>query len=655
MVMKRSTRAIAAFADNDIDLQALPNRVLKSPSTGSEESFEQARQWLNRCRELGSCSRYSGRSTKYFLPTRLLDVSPAEDKDKIRLVSSEDLPSDALYCTLSYYPYSLEQLTTYLTAANLGILRKSISIYGIDRVFVDAVAVTRNLKTRYLWIDALCVIQDSDADQTHEASLRAEYYSNSTLNISGTAPQRLDKGLFRHRKTCKGDNSVAEVLDNHHSLPSGHYRFYNESAWVTFVDDVSLSKRPWSYQERLLSPRILHFTKHELFWECHCLQASEEYAEGLPKRYHLNRDRKAMWAATTAICPTVEHWPTVIQVWNEIIAVYTLYEHTQSEQKLQALYNIAKQLCDIKPNVPHNQLIGGLWLEGLLYQLLWMSAGNTNRGRTSPAPSWSWASVQGRIVPSLYGLDFSRIGILRQPSSLPPVRGPNTLLANFTVRPIAKTLSLDTDSGNLRLLNPLLPTALHIERGPAYEPVCYVSLNTRAGAVSYNPSRWPPHAGMSTTIHQHVSGYDFSIPLPGGHHSGVGRLDFPCYEYATLEDLVLAPLLAVHRVDQRTGKVLDVEKIVGIVLRRLEMGAAGPGGEEGKEGVFERVGVFKFEENAVIELLCFLAALPREAAECLGCKGGNDVRVEDFAFDAWYALQLDWLPRCYRRWEAVIV
>ena len=55
-------------------------------------------------------------------------------------------------------------------------------------MYKEAIRVTLALGYRYLWIDSLAIIQDSDEDWTYEARRMAIVYGNATANLAFLFP-----------------------------------------------------------------------------------------------------------------------------------------------------------------------------------------------------------------------------------------------------------------------------------------------------------------------------------------------------------------------------------------------------------------------------------------------------------------------------------
>ncbi len=176
----------------------------------SKATLMQVAKWMGEC--LNSHTKcfdiQTVAATRDILPLRLLDLAPALHADFIRLESSEPFPSqNTIYVTLSHCWGG--HCKTTLTRSSLATFQAGISISTLPKTFQDAVLLTRNLGIRYLWIDALCITQDSNQEWSHEASLMGDIYANSSFTISATNP-RLRRGLILFKKPF-----ISMALPNH--------------------------------------------------------------------------------------------------------------------------------------------------------------------------------------------------------------------------------------------------------------------------------------------------------------------------------------------------------------------------------------------------------------------------------------------------------
>ena len=132
--------------------------------------------------------------------------------------------------------------------------------------FQDAIEVTRRLGVRYIWIDALCIVQDDRQDWERESGKMANVYHNSFVTLAATSAGSPKAGCFATTPASRVElNSVYAQLIHH---------FPNSPA-----DDRSsrfpLLTRAWTYQERTLAPRVIHLGREELVWECFSIRHCE--------------------------------------------------------------------------------------------------------------------------------------------------------------------------------------------------------------------------------------------------------------------------------------------------------------------------------------------------------------------------------------------
>ena len=158
------------------------------------------------------CNARGSRPRK--LPTRLIELSPSPlrgaGKDSLRddqsfvriqprLCQGSELPFDTQYFTLSHCWDQLEMMT--LTEENLNEMQLHVDISRITKTFREAMEMTVRLGVRYLWIDSLCIIQDSTAgeDWKRESRLMGDVYQNALCNLGATKAKDGKDGLFSER------------------------------------------------------------------------------------------------------------------------------------------------------------------------------------------------------------------------------------------------------------------------------------------------------------------------------------------------------------------------------------------------------------------------------------------------------------------------
>lgn len=156
----------------------------------------------------------------------------------------------------------------------------------------------RALGFRYLWINALCIIQDSKSDWGLEAARMGDYYGSAYMTIAATSAESSIDGYL---KRCSWPWPMVTMPCHTGIEPSEHPHIYfryqpdhlNYSR-TDAIDGSTWNSRAWTYQERLLSNRILHFAQGRLFWECHNIEGSEENEPEREPEYNFQ------WLATKA-------------------------------------------------------------------------------------------------------------------------------------------------------------------------------------------------------------------------------------------------------------------------------------------------------------------------------------------------------------------
>ena len=252
---------------------------------GSRENLELGMQWLTRClTEHGECKMPGEASPA--LPTRVIDVNAGEDGSIIRLVSSTGCRGP--YISLSHVWGRTKTLTT--TLATFKERSDEMAVESLPKTFQDAVGIARQLSIRYVWIDSLCIIQDSASDWSKESAKMGEYYMNSHFTVAAVSSSDGSGGCFVKRdmlkvtpcpvriRLPKSDGCVGWAGVTHAFF---RLRFGNDPSDRTDrFQRPPLWQRGWVVQERLLSTRLLQFSDVQMSWRCRSEWGSERVPEG---------------------------------------------------------------------------------------------------------------------------------------------------------------------------------------------------------------------------------------------------------------------------------------------------------------------------------------------------------------------------------------
>ncbi|KAF5573399.1 heterokaryon incompatibility protein [Fusarium pseudoanthophilum] len=382
------------------ELQGLPL------NTGSERSWKQSFEWIEGCIKFhGKCNTVA--ESPLWYPRRLIDLGLGASAH-LRLIDTGASPPLGRYVTLSYCWGSAATLK--LTSETLGAFLTRLPEPELPKTFRDTIEVTTRLGIRYLWIDSLCIVQDSAEDWRAESSMMGRVYKNALCNIAASASADCQGGLFFDRDPRMVRPAV--IVSQWSDCPPSTYQISKLHVWEDGVSDAVLNTRGWVLQERFLAPRIIHFASDQIYWECFELQACEAFPRGLPstvRRHGLTLPMKELCFSNGGkeLRPFWQQPPLPMfdgyRVWKQVVETYTCTHLTKSKDKLVAISALAKEARQALKD----DYLAGLWRRHLGWELGWqVSEGD---GHTRPSdyrcPSWSWASVEGKVYATDYGSD----------------------------------------------------------------------------------------------------------------------------------------------------------------------------------------------------------------------------------------------------------
>jgi Heterokaryon incompatibility protein (HET) len=239
-----------------------------------------------------------------------------------------------------------------------------------------------------MWIDSCCIVQDSADDWLHEAKMMEKVYKNTSLNISADHSKNATGGCFTER-LAQG------VAPCRYETPRKRWVEFVPSTITLSLRDSALSNRAWVVQERFMSPRVLHFTADQLFWECSNLFACETFPDGMADFL----DHRASWHYRTNWSLALNNQrgkPNHHEIWRRICEEYSRGALTDPSDKLIAFSGIAREF---QSQLAWDKYLAGLWQGDLVLGLLWQ-VGKPCRASPTPtfrAPSWSWLSNEGHV------------------------------------------------------------------------------------------------------------------------------------------------------------------------------------------------------------------------------------------------------------------
>lgn len=359
--------------------------INSASNSDCEQVWSLVDSWMHTCQtEHKECYTVPPETWK---PTRLLDVHSSDDRTVVR--EGDEIPYRPKYATLSHCWGAGGHLT--LNKKTVTKLKTGLPVDELDPTFRDAVRIARRLGSEYLWIDSLCIRQDSHDDWQQESSRMGDIYQFALFNIAASGAHNANEGCFAPRKV-NGKTLIELRTDNDEYISENPKRFWDDFA------ETPLSLRAWVLQERFLAPRTIHWGLSELVWECNHHLVSERFPRGFisyqfswPRiRYKTVSSLTAVHAAKTL---TREHLNEAEAAWGDIISKYSAAYLTFDTDKLVALTGIVK----VFSRILKDRLFAGLWEKDMELQLLWLT---TDGQYTSEkigqhiAPTWSWLSLR---------------------------------------------------------------------------------------------------------------------------------------------------------------------------------------------------------------------------------------------------------------------
>jgi len=165
------------------------------------------------------------------------------------------------------------------------------------------------------------------------------------------------------------------------------------------VLDSPLSNRGWILQERVLSPRILHFGKTQLFWECR----AKCFAEDGHLFQQQSRDKNIAPFLNLLHDPSMSS-NGIYRAWSAIVEEYSSRKLTKGSDKFSALSGLARVVA-MRSN---DTYLAGLWLRNLHWDLQWTTyqvwePDFRKSDKQWRAPSWSWACWNYKVGTFLVG------------------------------------------------------------------------------------------------------------------------------------------------------------------------------------------------------------------------------------------------------------
>lgn len=355
-------------------------------------SLNEAKIWITDCHENHIDCKNLPWSDKN--PSRLVHILP--DSISVQLVDAQ-LVGLVSYTALSY-AWGGERSAQKWSSHN-----EPFQLSKLPATIQHAIEVTKKLNIQYIWIDALCINQSEPSSWKQESSKMHEVYGNARVTLCACSSEKSTDGLFHFRdawefisEPCRLDQFWLANFD----MPLDEVR-----------TKTHMFSRAWTLQEERLSPRILYLCGQRLYWSCVTSQHSElgsQVGNNPPRRSpyeHLNSTKFLRHPQEFLKTRYKGKEELLHQQWLEIVQDYTRRDIENVADRFLAISGLAAQylvpFCS-NGKVKREEYLAGLWRQTFAHGLAWsvQEAGklcNSLRD-TTPAPSWSWASLPLRTA-----------------------------------------------------------------------------------------------------------------------------------------------------------------------------------------------------------------------------------------------------------------
>lgn len=358
--------------------------------------------WMRTCSSNAhpNCQVYRHEQNR-LKPTRLLYLR-SDREDIIRLISV-DKDSHYPYVTLSHrwgHPGSPKLSKNSQSPFSVSNLEAGILTSTLPEAFRDAIRVVQHLGLQYLWIDSLCIFQDSDSDWLNEAGKMGDVYAGGVFNVAVVNDKNSGGSAFPVQKEIllpMISTTVASMPPSFKSrtvmIPKGEFE--------SEVMSSELLSRAWVYQEVLLAPANLFCAKEQMWWSCSGGTYSQTFPKGL-QGLHIKGISTHFKSRSASNFKLKDAPRRAVLTWMGMLESYT---GTSADDRLVAIAGLASVHNSLFPELLQGATYNSaVWSSDVPLQLLWEGRARSDSSlpatrvpTTHPMPSWSCVSYNGPI------------------------------------------------------------------------------------------------------------------------------------------------------------------------------------------------------------------------------------------------------------------
>ncbi|KAJ3523374.1 hypothetical protein NM208_g12478 [Fusarium decemcellulare] len=288
---------------------------------------------------ISSCERLH--SSACAMPTDLTFAKAFRGLHLLRLLDVEanclvERTSLEKYVALSYVWGAVSNFR--LTKANRPALLTPRSLNRVSdmlpNTIKDAIVFVRRLGCRYLWVDALCLLQNDAEDLELGVDVMDLIYERAWLTVVASCGHDANARLPGVQEgTRKGSHNTFEITPG------------VEMGVVTGLDGLLKSSvydsRAWTFQEQVLSRRVLYFIDNKVFYRCRAAEHAEHFADNLSQNESTNE------LSLGSLLPQ-----TVLMTWPEwdystMLFYYTKRALTNQNDAPRAMAGIIRRFTEV--------------------------------------------------------------------------------------------------------------------------------------------------------------------------------------------------------------------------------------------------------------------------------------------------------------------
>lgn len=355
----------------------------------NQECIDLIKSWFQRCTQ--SHGPACALEKDVPLPTRLVYV-PSNEQELLRLCNTKNMRGR--FACLSYcWGHVLSPFNT--SAETLENRMAGFKANELPDTLLDAVSIVRRLGLHWIWVDSLCILQGDPEDWSRESSKMATVYGNAAFTISADLSDNANAGIIHPRTLLQSHQFGRHEELCLQELPQ---------EWES-ITRHPLYRRGWAFQERMLSPRVLHVFRDQVAWECNKTLYREGHRGCEPRPdYHFAKNMFTKYFHHQRLLPPLDSPETTkpdeielgarIGAWNSMAQEISVRLFTYMSDRLPAVSGLASAL-EISGL---GYYIAGVWQHNPFLSMAWHVRYPQEPPGAYRSPSWSWVWTGNQLM-----------------------------------------------------------------------------------------------------------------------------------------------------------------------------------------------------------------------------------------------------------------